>query len=441
MNIIIAGAGKVGFNLAKTLSIGHNVTVIDQNSKALDRIQEKLDILPLKGNVEDINTYKSFAGQEIDLFIAVTNIDSVNFVSTIVASSILQIKKKFVRLQNHFFDEEVLQKKFGIDRMIFPLQTTSHSISSLLKYPKANNVKFFKYTDLKLISVRVSSGVEIETINQVINHERFKIVGIERNKDFFILNENIEVLPNDLVYFFGDEKSIKEICQKLELENGNEIKRSVIFGGGDLGVAIAKALLDAEVNVKLIEEDSKQCEIADEELGGRAFIINYKYNSHEIFDDESIRNADIFISATNNDEYNIIKCLEAKEAGIHKVVAIHNEMEYYNLMHSLGIVVVRGPKMSAYNTIIEEISSTGVILQKSYCGAKAMIFMRKIFSFSKLIGKNINIAQIDNSIFLLVRNNEILTLNEEIELQEDDVIAVFTTVKESNKVKTWIYEL
>jgi len=40
MNIIIAGAGKVGFNLAKTLSIGHNVTVIDKNSQALDRIHK-----------------------------------------------------------------------------------------------------------------------------------------------------------------------------------------------------------------------------------------------------------------------------------------------------------------------------------------------------------------------------------------------------------------
>ena len=437
MNIIIAGAGKVGFNLAKTLSIGHNVTIIDINSQALDRIQEKLDILPLKGNVEDINTYRNFEGQEIDLFIAVTNIDNVNLVSTLVAGSVLQIKKKFVRLQNHFYDEKILKEKFAVDRTIFPLRITSHSISSLLKYPKANNVKFFKYTDLKLISVRVSKGVQ----PQVINGENFKIVGIERNKDFFIPITETEILPNDLVYFFGDENNIKEICQQLELENGNEIKRGVVFGGGKLGVAIAKSLLENEVSVKLIEEDSKQCEIADEELGGRASIINYKYNSHEIFDDESIKSADMFISATDNDEYNIIKCLEAKEVGIHKVLAIHNEMEYYNLMHALGIVVVRGPKMSAYNTIVEEISSTRVILQKSYCGAKAMIFMRKIFSFSKLIGKSINKIQIENSIFLLVRNNEILILNEDINLQEDDVIVVFASAKQANKVKTWIYEL
>lgn len=58
MNIIIAGAGKVGFNLARTLSIGHNVTIIDKNKEALHRIQESLDIMPMNGDVEDSKTYE-----------------------------------------------------------------------------------------------------------------------------------------------------------------------------------------------------------------------------------------------------------------------------------------------------------------------------------------------------------------------------------------------
>jgi len=120
MNIIIAGAGKVGFNLAKTLCIGHNVTVIDKNAQALDSIQESLDILPLRGDVEDANTYQSFIDQRIDLFIAVTNIDNVNLVATMIADASLQIKKKFVRLQKHFFQKEILQQKLDIDTVIFP---------------------------------------------------------------------------------------------------------------------------------------------------------------------------------------------------------------------------------------------------------------------------------------------------------------------------------
>lgn len=437
MNIIIAGAGKVGFNLAKTLSIGHNVTIIDRNEKALDRIQEALDILPLRGDVEDAQTYSSFMGQRIDLFIAVTNVDNVNLVSTVVADTNLDISKRFVRLQNAFFEHKGLQERLHIDRMIFPLQLASHAVSSLLRYPKANNVKFFKYTQYKLISVMVSSS----TVPQVLQDEKFRIIGIERKKQFFIPKEDEEILPNDLVYFFGDEYAIQQECHNLEQENNSEIKKCVVFGGGELGVTIAKDLLAAGRNVKLVEKDLKLCEAADEVLEGKASIINYKYGSHDVFEDEGLESADIFVAATKDDEYNIIKCLEAKESGIQKVVAINNEMEYYNLMHSLGIIVVRGPKMSAYNTIMEEISSTGVVIQKSYCGAKAVVFMRKIFASSQLIGKRIRTPKIQESKLFALRDDGIVSLEELERLQEGDLIVAFTAAACSAKVKEWIYEL
>ena len=438
MNIIIAGAGKVGFNLAKTLCIGHNVTIIDQNSEALDRIQESLDIMPLRGNVEDSKTYASFTDKDIDLFIAVTNLDNVNLISVLMAEAVLNIDRKFVRLQKEFFHESDVKERLNIDKLIFPIELTSKAISSLLQYPKANNVKFFKYTDYKLISVMVSSRF----VPQSFESENFVIVGIERKKDFFIPHDkSVEVLPNDLVYFFGLEEDIRAICQKLELETNSEIQRCVVFGGEELGVSISKELVKVGRDVKLVEEDLALCEKADEALEGKVSIINSKYRSHDVFEDEDLDSADIFIAATNNDEFNIIKCLEAKESGIKKVVAINNEMEYYNLMHSLGIIVVRGPKISAYNTIMEEVSSTGVVIQKSYCGAKAIIFMRKIFQSSGLVDKKIKSLSTEKSALFYMRQNIVYPLTEKMILQENDLIIAFSPTKESTKVKQWIYGL
>ena len=274
------------------------------------------------------------------------------------------------------------------------------------------------------------------------NNPHIKIVGVERDKHFFIPNDNeIEILPKDLIYIFGDEDKIKTICDELELDTTDDIKNCVVFGGEALGISIAKELLDSGKAVKLVEKNLKYCEMADELLQGKVSIINSKYSSHEIFEEEALDNADIFISATNNDEYNIIKSLEAKEVGIKKVVAINNEMEYYNLMHSLGIVVVRGPKMSAYNTIMEEISSTGVVLQKSYCGAKALVFMRKIFPNSKLIDKKAKHFKIKKSSFFYIRDGVINTFEQKIVLKEEDILVVFCTTKESSKVEQWIYGL
>jgi len=439
MKIVIAGAGKVGFNLAKTLSIGHDVTIIDTNRDALERIVESLDILPLEGDVEDAKTYESFADKRVDLFIAVTNLDNVNLIATLVADTVLDIQKKFVRLQKEFFDTDKVKEKLGIDKLIFPTHLASESIGALLHYPKANNVKVFKYTEHKLISVMVSSRF----VPRSFTMKHTKIVGIERKKEFFIpkKDENIEILPNDLVYFFGAVDEIVPLCRELELDSSDAIRRCVVFGGDDLGVRIAKELLTHNREVKLVEKDLDLCEKADEILEGKAAIINSKYSSHELFEEEYLSNADMFVAATNNDEYNIIKSLEAKESGIKKVVAINNEMEYYNLMHSLGIVVVRGPKMSAYNSIMEEISSNGVVIQKSYCGAKATLFMRRIFADSKVLRKKIKPLKAANILCLIVREQEIFVLEEKVLLEENDLIVLFATSKESTKAKQWIYGL
>jgi trk system potassium uptake protein TrkA len=437
MNIVIAGAGKVGFNVAKTLCIGHNITIVDKNSEALHRIQESLDILPIRGDLEDPRTYQNFICKKVDLFIAVTNADNVNLVSTFIADSILDIDRKFVRLQKHFFAKTLIKDRLNIDKIIFPIKLASNTVASLLNYPKANNVKFFKYTQHKLISIRASKDIEPLTINS----DKFSIVGIERGKDFFIPQKDEKILPNDLVYFFGHENDIRFICNKLELKENFEIQRCVVFGGEELGISISKALINTGKDVKLIEKNLELCKRADEELEGKASIINSKYGTSDLFENEGLDNADIFIAATNNDEYNIIKCLEAKDRGIYKVVAINNEMEYYNLMHSLDIIVVRGPKISAYNTIMEHITSTKVILEKSFCGAKGIVFMRKIFPTSKLIGKKIKPTKIGQSVIFYIREEKLYPLNEKIVLQENDLLVLFCRAGESSKAKQWIYEL
>ena len=438
MDIIIAGAGRVGFNLSRTLSIGHNVTVIDQNSEALRRLQESLDILPINGDIEDPLTYKKLIDKQADLFIAVTDVDEANLISTLIAGDTIDVKRKLIRLKNQFFAKSSIKEKLGIDEAIFPLELTSKTVAMLLEYPKANNVKSFKHTDFKLISVRASSISEPTTITP----DGFFIVGIERGKKFFIPQQNDPIEPEDLVYLFGDDLKIGSLCKKFETQTPQTIDRCVIFGAGELGVAIAKVLIDNGKEVKLIEKDLSLCEKADEMLKGEAMAISCKYGTKTLFEEEGLQYADMMIAATNNDEYNIIKCLEAKEHGIQKVIAVNNEMEYYNLMHTLGIVVVRGPKMSAYNAILESIYSSGVVMERKFCGGKGTIYLRKIFPGSELLRKKIKpLKKLQNTAIFLLRNDLMIPVTEKIECQEDDVIVAFCTEDTLSKVKVWIYGL
>ncbi|BBG65973.1 Trk system potassium uptake protein TrkA [Hydrogenimonas sp.] len=438
MDIIIAGAGRVGFNLARTLCVANNVTVIDRNEEALQRLQESLDILPVHGDIENPETYRKLVDKKSDLFIAVTDLDEANLISTLIADDVIEVDRKIIRLRNEFFAKSSIRQKLGIDDAVFPMQITSRTVATLLDYPKANNVKHFKYTDFKLLSVRVGADEK----ERLIEPDGFALVGIEREKSFFIPEDNEPVKANDLVYLFGDERPIKELCSKLETDAPANIERCVVFGGGDLGVSIAKALVERGKDVKLVEKDIRLCRIAEESLEGEAMTISCKYGTGGLFEEEGLGYADMMVAATDNDEYNIIKSLEAREHGIKRVVAVNNEMEYYNLMHSLGIVVVRGPKMSAYNAIIESIYSGGVVTERHFCGGKGSVFLRKIFPNSELIGRTVKPPKkMKGAKGFIIRSGHLLPFTGKMEIEEGDVVTIFCTLESQKYIKEWIYGL
>ena len=437
MNIIIAGAGHVGYDLAKTLSPYHNIVVIDKNELALNSMQETLDILPVFGDVEDPETYKKLLDKEFDLFIAVTDSDEANLISVIIASDTIDTKTTLIRLRNHFFAKSSLMQKFGIDEAIFPIELTSKSVENLLKYPKANNVKSFKYTDNKLISLRLT---KIDGPVGIVP-EGYVIAGIERGTEFFIPQKSTVIEPNDLVYLFGDDISIFKFCKAYGEDLSEHSERIAIFGAGELGISIANALINDDKEVKLIDRDLELCKMADEQLGGRGTTLNCKYSTKELYEEEGLKHADIVIAATSDDEYNIIKLLEAKEQGIKKVIAINNDLEHYSLMHSLGIVALRGPKLSAYNAILERIHSSSIVTERNFCGGRGRMYIHKIFDDSKLIGTTIKVLKWqENMAIYLLRDKDIIECKGEMECQENDIIVAFCTI-DSEEVERWIHNL
>ncbi len=434
----------MGYNLAKVLSVHHDVTIIDKNEEALNRMSNDFDILPVQGDIENPETYLKLNDKENNLFIAVTNSDEANILSLFISQEHIRSNKTIIRLQNNFFKKTKILQKLGEPTAIFPLEITTSKIDSLLDFPKANNVKTFSYTKAKLISVRVNIEEDKSFFVKKLLEEFPNVIAVakERDKEFSILEENDVIKNKDLIYFFGDEEEIKKICELFDKTDIEKIKRGVIYGATDLGIEIAKALLKRDIQIKLIEKDDKLCHYASEVLEGDVTVINSHYSSHKFFNEEGLKNAELFISTTENDEYNIVKCIEAQEIGIKKVISINNDLEYYNLMHRLGIVVVRGVKANAIFSILENIESNYIIGKKEFCGGKGVIFIRKIFKESPLIGKTIKAYPASkNSLTLLIRDEKTEYFYGKTEIKEGDVIVVFCVKEEDSKVKNWIYNL
>ena len=437
MDIIIAGAGRVGFRLAKTLCTKHNVTVIDQNEDALNRLQESIDILAIVGNIENPKTYDSLVDRESDLFIAVTDMDETNIISTLIADETIKVKDKIIRLRNDFFAKSSIGEKIGITASVFPFYLSANSVKSLLDFPKANNVKTFNDFEQKLISVRATSSISLEEIVS----ESVKVVGIERDGEFFIPNIYETTQKDDLVYLFGNEKDIRELCSQLEPQMPADIQNIVIFGADMLGIEIATLLSNYDVHIKIIEKDIQKCKKASDVLRENVTVINSKYGEHQLFKEENLEDADMLIATSKNDEENIIKCLEAKEHKIKKVVAINNDLEHYYLMHKLGIVPVRGPKTNAYYSILEKISSSSIVNQRKFCGGKGVVISRKVYKNSQLLGTFIRPLELQNSCSFIIKDEKIVDFNDKSEAKEGDIILAFGTNEDADKIEKWINSL
>ncbi len=437
MDIIVAGAGGVGFRLAKVLSFKHNVTVIDKNEEALNRLQNSIDVMIIHGNIEDPITYTLLTDKKFDLFIAVTDSDEINIISTLIADEFIVVKSKIIRLRNTFFADSSISEKLNISFAVFPFDLTAKTLESLLFFPYANNVKSFIEVNQKLISIRI-----YETLNpRSLSWDSLKIVGIERDKSFYFLKENDSFMKDDLVYIFGQDKEIKKLCSKLKLDMPTKVKNIVIFGADTLGIEIALSLSKHDTLIKLVESDLYKCKQAVDVLQDKVTIINSKYEGHALFVEEGISEADMVIASSTNDEENIIKCLEAKEYGVEKVIAINNDMELYYLMHKLGIVAVRGPKTNAYYSIVEQIASTTLVHKRQYCGGKASVLFRHINKDSELLEKKVRPFKGEEFLLYLIRGDSIEVFDEVRILEEDDVIVLFGTLKYKEEHKFWINHL
>jgi trk system potassium uptake protein TrkA len=436
MTIIIAGAGRVGFRLARTLSNKHNVIIMDQNEEALKRLNESIDALTLFANVEDPKSYESLTGKKYDLFIAVTDSDEINLVCSLIANEKIEASRTIIRLKNQFFAKSSIASKIGITDAVFPLSMVAYSLQSLVLHPGASNVKCFKGLPFKLISIKATfegeDGIPVENLSS----EALHVVGIDRQKSFFIPTQRDQIRTGDTVYCFGEPETIQAKTTSLHVKAPRSVKTAVIFGASDLGITLAQALVDQDITVKLIEKDVNLCNQAANLLQHDVTVINSKYGDFRLFEEEGLLSVDMLIAATPNDNENIVKCIEAKSMGINRVIAINNDIEHYKLMHTLGLIALRGPKMNAFYAIMEIINSNVNVDERLFCGGSAICFMRHFQSATQ--PKLLNNAK---TLSFCIQDGRICTSGQSLNENQPFSIVTFTDRQSEDSVRSWINTL
>ncbi len=443
MKVIIAGAGKVGYMIAKHLMTDNDVTIIDKNGDAIKKIEENLDVLAICGDIENPFTY-NMIDSAIDLFIAVTDSDEVNMIASLIIDKITSVEKKIIRLKNNFFADDLVRERLGINDFVIPSFEAAQPLKYLVDFPHVRNVKSFEYTKTLLASAKVPKEFESTLISTVINDLTNKIVvaGIERNSEFYVPTSADMINPDDLVYFYAFPGAIRDLQYKLfGTQEQQEIRNCVIFGADTLGLEIAKVLIKKDLNIQLVDKDLAKCKRANLILKDKVTVIKSTYDSDHMLAEDGVK-PDLFIVASRNDEYNITKCMEAKYYGIKKVITINNDIAYSKLMRSLNLEVVRGEKINAYYSILEKIEPSKTIIRRQFCGGEGIMMLRKVFSDSELIGtyQVVPSKLEDKGSIYIQRDSEIFPYSDIKEFKKNDIFAIFTKIENSELFSKWIHK-
>ena len=314
MNIIIVGAGKVGYTLAKYLSIdGDNITIIDNKDVALEHINNNLDVMCVKGNCTSLKVLNEAGISEADLLISVTDSDELNMLCSL-ASKKLGVKYTVARVRTPDYDEDLtlLTEAVGIDLVINPEKAAAIEIAKLIKFPSVCSIDNFSNGKVNLVGFKVSDDTALEGKRvSDIDFIRGSVLfcGVERNDEFIMPRGDYIFHKEDRVYVIGEHKDIQDLFNRLG-KYKKKVKRAMIVGGGKIGYYLAKIITEVGVNCKIIEKDLRLCEELNSLLPN-SIIINGDGMDEELLLSESLQEVDSFITLTGRDEDNIIASLLA----------------------------------------------------------------------------------------------------------------------------------
>lgn len=450
MKIIIAGAGEVGFHLAKLFSYeSHAITLLDIDEDRLEYANKHLDIKTLIGDATLPSSLKEADVVHSDMVIAVTSNQSIN-ISVCVFAKQMGAGRTVARVSNQELldfhqlesDKVIDMKALGIDEMISPEALAAKEVEMLLNQSAFTDT--FKFDDgaLTMMGLTLRSkapfiGNTVEGAADIFPGLHFVPIALQRyGTQLTIIPRGDTIFKRgDRVYFITDSEGVEELY-KLTGAEKRSIKKVMILGGSNIGRTLAKKLCKKNFSVKMIEKDHKKATHLANILPD-ALVINADGRNVEILKEENISKMDAFIAVTEDSETNIITCLVANSKGVRKTIALVENMDYFKLSHSIGIHSLVNKKLLAANSIFRYLRKGDVIAMTELNNMNAELLEFVVKANSKVTNSKIVDIDFPRTAVVggVIRDGKGIIALGDFKIREGDRIVVCTLPKSIKSVE------
>ena len=460
MNIIICGAGRVGFTIAKQLSEqGHSITVIDPSSDDIQKIDDALDVKAIVGKGTYPSILEKADAAESDMIIAVTRNDEINMVICQIAFSIFKIPKKIARIRsqdylNPKFTRVYNKENLPIDVIISPEIEIAKSIQRKLEAPGALDSVPFAENKIRLLEILINDNCQL--INIKLNDLTKKypnldanIIGIIRDDKFLIPKKNDNVKQNDKIYVIINSSQMLETLEAFG-HTEKVSKKILIVGGGNIGFNLAKNLEESleEVRVKIIEKNKERAEFLANTLNN-TIVINGDALDEEVLIEANLEEAETVLALTNDDEDNLMVSVlvekfakDEKDIDDKRTMALINKPNYSLLQSSLKIDDLIDPRMNTVSSILKHVHKGTIETAYTIMNGEYEVIEAEIIETSELINKELKNSNLPEEIRIgaVLRENKVIIPRSNFVFQKDDKV-VFLAKKDSIAVVENIFRI
>lgn len=356
LKIIVVGCGKVGTTLIEQLSKeGHDITIIDKNAERVQELANLYDIMGMAGNGASYGVQMEAGIEATDLIIAVTESDELNLLCCTVAKRVGDCAAiARVRTPDYSKEAGYLREKLGLTMIINPELEAAKEAARILYLPTALEAHTFAHGQADLIKFiipekNILDGMTIAHFGQKIA-TNVLVCAIERNGEIHIPGGNFQMKKGDVVSFVASRKVTKTFLEGIGFQT-NQVRDTLIIGGGKAAFYLAKQLLHMGVAVKIIEKNKARCEELSILLP-KAVIINGDGTDQELLEEEGIKYVESFVPLTGIDEENILLTLYAKRVSKAKVITKINRITFKDVISSLNLGSVIYPRYITSEAII-----------------------------------------------------------------------------------------
>ena len=454
MNIIICGAGKVGFSISKQLSAqGHSITVIDQSSEDIKKINETQDVKGIVGRASFPSVLENAGAVTADMIIAVTKNDETNMIICQLAHSLFNISKKIARIRAKEFLEGKWSKLYNksnlpIDVIISPEMEVAKSLFRKLEAPGALDNVPFAGDKIKVLEIAVKKDcpiikIPLKNLTEKFPNFKANILGAVRKDKFIFFKKSDQLLEGDKAYVVVSTDQLTQILKTFGHEE-KTAKKILIVGGGNIGLNLAK-LLESNfegARVKIIEKDKERAELIATDLTSSIVICGDALDE-EILKEANIEETETILALTNDDEDNIMVCVLAEKYNPAKrTIAIVNKSNYSLLQKSLNIDDLVDPRMTTVSRIMEHVHTGTIETVYSVLDGEYEFIEAEILEKSELLNKSIKDSNLPEHIRIgaVLRGDKVVIPRSDFIFEKDDLV-IFLAKRELLKEVESIFRL